>query len=164
MIMAIVFYISAILTAIGVMMCSWGYNLRLPYYSRHKLLSGVPFQSQWKQRTLTGEALIKVGVCVLALSILIGFGIVGMLVPDRSEYFAPATVEVHQIGSYTLLIINDKEHRVDRNIYYWIDDTYPGITMRNRYSMYGWKLHSDELILIDILPEEDERFLEIDNE
>ncbi len=161
--MITVFYISAIFTAIGVMLLSWGYNLTIPYYSRHLLLAGRSFESQWKQRTLIGEALIKVGVCVFVLSVLIGFGIVGMLVPNRSEYFAPTTVEVHQISNYTLLIINDKEHRVDRNIYYWIDDTYPGITMRNRYSMYGWVLYSDELILTDILPEEDERFLEVDD-
>lgn len=161
--MITVFYISAVVVAIGVMMWSWGHNLTIPYYSRHLLLAGRSFESQWAQRALIGEVLIKAGICVIVTAVLIGFGFIGILVANDYRYYAPETVEVYQTNNHTLLIVNGVDYKVDKNIYYWIDDTYPGMTMRNRHNMYGWEIYSGEFVLVDTLPEEDERFLEADD-
>ena len=160
--MIALFYAAAIAVAIGVILMAYGFNLQLPHYDRNKLLSGISFKDQWQLRYQIGKVLIAVGAGIAVVFAVIIFGPVGLVETTRYEYYPPKSISVVQEEANTIVIAAGVMHNVDKSLYYWIDNTYPGVCLSNEYNIYGMKIQTGSFIIIDILPEEDERFLDME--
>ncbi len=144
--MDIVTLIAIIIIAVIIMAIAFGYNMALPGYSRHKLLSGISVCNQQLFKRTIGTNIMWLGLILLIAVTVIGV-VLGMVVPVRYEYGTYKEIDVLHAQNHTIVIADGESYEIDNEEYYWISSDYPGIFSQKAFSTFGLEIHTSFKII-----------------
>ncbi len=139
--MDIVTLIFVIIISVSIMAIAFGYNMVLPGYSRHKLLSGISVWDQQLSNRTIGRHIVCFGLILLIAVIVIGV-VLGMAIPVRHEYGTYKEVDVFHAQGRSFVMAGGESYEIDHDTYYWISNDYPGIFFQKGFSTFELEIYT----------------------
>lgn len=138
--------IGALFIAIGVIMMALGYNLKLPGYSRQKMLEGHSVYYQMLDRRELGNTLMKMGVATMLSSVFLAFIMFGLFLSVRTVEITPRKVDILIAQGKTVVIADGKVQEFS-GAHYHIRRIYS----KQEFNAYGFECpgSTNELIMED---------------
>jgi len=130
--------------ALGLILTAYGYNLKLPGYSRKKLLEGESVKRQMSFRRMHGETLMQAGVITMAITALIVFLVLGINLEVKTVTIDPKEVNV-MLAQNKTVIIADGEVYEFKGYHNHIRRVY----IKQGFNSYGIQCEDDELVIED---------------
>lgn len=119
--------------AIGLIIIAIGYNLKLPGYSRKKMLEGQSLHYQMLNRQRMGDALIQNGIITLSLLGFCVFIVFGMFFEMKTVETIPKKVDII-IAQGKTIVVADGEVKEFSKAHYHIRKIY----FKQKLNVYGF--------------------------
>ena len=130
--------------ALGLALTAFGYNLKLPGYSRRKMLEGQSVHTQMLIRRDRGISLIQIGVITMAVTAFIVFVVLGLILEVKTVTIDPKKVDVMLAQNKTVVIADGDVYGFGRP-HYHIRKIY----IKQGFNSYGMQCSDNKLIIED---------------
>jgi len=137
----VILEIGIVFMAAGLILTALGYNLKLPGYSRKKMLEGISPQRQMSTRRMHGESIMQVGIITMGMTVFMIFFIFGIFMEARTTDSVPKETHITNTQAKTV-VIADGEVFVFDGIRHHIRRVY----IKRAFNAYGMEIDHELII------------------